>query len=401
VSAPATLAPVYTTPAKGERLTSRAGRNRWWLISLVLLIGFAVLIAVTARPGDYREFSIDNTTETGTRAVAQILRAQGVDVRQIDRLSAAGITKPKSTTLVIADPGYLSDAQLRTIKAYDGPVVFLGLNDQALTLFDRALTSSYAFLPETVAPACSNPDAIAAESLRVEWAGIVANADSAYELCFLQRADVAAVAFGTHDGAPVTFVADPYIATNGSLEAEGNAALTLRVMGTVPNVVWYLGGPFDPTLLTGDGATPPDAVGANPDFLPPGFGSGLYALGLAALVAAFWRARRFGPLAVEPLPVVVRASEATRGRARLYRRAQARGRATAALRAATARRIGRRLGVPRGASPDALVQAIAQASTVPAAQVREAFYGPSPADDRQMLDIIDQLDSQERQVHRT
>src|SRR5690606_10490700 len=120
---------------------------------------------------------------------------------------------------------------------------------------------------------------------------------------------------------------------------DGNAALALRLAGKRENVAWYLADWFDDTVLSGDPGEPP-TFEANPDFLPPGFGTALYALGLTALVAAFWRGRRFGPLAVEPLPVVVPAKEATRGRARLYRRARAYGRATAALRASTARRIG-------------------------------------------------------------
>jgi len=401
MSAPTLVAPVYVTPAKGEKIRSRAGRNRWGVIALGLLLAFVVFVTVTARPTDYRELSIANTTDTGARAVAQILREQGVTVRQIDKLSAARIGDPANTTLVVVDPVYLSEPQLRSLKDYDGPIVFLGVSNEVLETFDDGLSATYTFLPETPQAGCSNPHAVAAESIRVEWIGIVTSGPTDYELCFQQRSNVGGAAFGENRGMPVTFIADYYLASNGSLTANGNAALVLRSTGSVANVVWYLGDPFDPTVLTGGGGAPPDSLEANPDFLPPGFGSALYALGLAALVAAFWKARRFGPLAVEPLPVVVRASEATRGRARLYRRAQSRGRATAALRAATAGRIGRRLGVPRASGPDALVQAVAQATERPAAEVRAVLYGPSPQDDQHMLDIIDQLDTLERQVHRT
>lgn len=401
MSAPTLITPAYVTPAKGEPVRARASRNRWWLIALGLLIAFMVFVTATARPSDYRDLSIGNSTDSGTRAVAQILRAQGVTVRQVDQLSATRITDPANTTLVIADPAYLTEPQLRSIKDYAGPIVFLGLSGDALGMFDDGLSDTYTFLPETVAADCTNAHAVAAEAIRVEWAGIIASGATEYELCFTQRSNVAGAAFGLNSGQPVTFIADSWLATNGSLELNGNAALVLRSTGSVANVVWYLGSPFDPTLLTGGGGAPPDSLEANPDFLPPGFGSAIYALALAALVAAFWRARRFGPLAVEPLPVVVRASEATRGRARLYRRAQSRGRATAALRAATAGRIGRRLGVPRASTPDALVQAVAQATERPAAEVRAILYGQAPHDDQHMLDIIEQLDTLERQVHRT
>ncbi len=104
---------------------------------------------------------------------------------------------------------------------------------------------------------------------------------------------------------------------------------------------WYVGDYYDSTLLPGKGGA--SDLQINADFLPPGFGTALYALGMTALVAALWRGRRFGPLAVEPLPVVVRASEATRGRARLYRRARAYGQGHG--------RIARVRRSPNGGSP--------------------------------------------------
>ena len=54
-----------------------------------------------------------------------------------------------------------------------------------------------------------------------------------------------------------------------------------------------------------------------------------------------WRGRRFGPLVVENLPVVVRAGETREGRARLYQRSSARLRAADALRIGDDRPPGR------------------------------------------------------------
>ena len=79
------------------------------------------------------------------------------------------------------------------------------------------------------------------------------------------------------------------------------------------------------------------------------------------MLAALWRARRLGPLVTERLPVAIRASETTEGRARLYRKANARDRAAAALRSATRTRLAPLIGVPpRGAhAPDVLLPAVA------------------------------------------
>jgi len=184
---------------------------------------------------------------------------------------------------------------------------------------------------------------------------------------------------------------------NGYLLNDGNAALALRTTGHHEQLVWYLPNGYDTSVIGAPGE--PTDLGSSTDVLPPGFGTALYALALAALVAAVWRGRRFGPLAVEPLPVVVRASEATRGRARLYRRARATGRATAALRAASAKRIGARLGMPRTTERDEMVAAVQRATGIPAAEIARILYGPPPTNDADMIRVVDELDSLERKVH--
>ncbi|GDY74619.1 hypothetical protein SAV31267_041040 [Streptomyces avermitilis] len=75
------------------------------------------------------------------------------------------------------------------------------------------------------------------------------------------------------------------------------------------------------------------------DLLPSGWLWGTLQLFIAAALAALWRARRLGPLVPERLPVAIRASETVEGRARLYRKANARDRAAAALRSTTRTRL--------------------------------------------------------------
>ncbi|MCZ9344899.1 DUF4350 domain-containing protein, partial [Streptomyces sp. TRM76130] len=84
-----------------------------------------------------------------------------------------------------------------------------------------------------------------------------------------------------------------------------------------PHLVWYL-----PSLS--DTTAPDDGERGLFDLLPAGWLWGALQLFLAAAVAALWRARRLGPLVPEELPVAVRASETVEGRARLYRKVNAR-----------------------------------------------------------------------------
>ncbi|MGC4173826.1 DUF4350 domain-containing protein [Demequina sp.] len=389
---------VYTAPGKTESIGSRASRSRWWLIGIGMVVVLIAIVALTSRPTDYRDLSIENSTDNGSRAVAQILGDQGVSLRQFDALGRVFVAEPSTTTLVIAGAEYLTDAQVASILKYDGDILFIGASSSLMDALDPAIAVSYEFLPETVDAACADPDAVAAERARVEYTGLQAVDDTDAELCFLNRSDVAGMAVITAGDHTRTVVTNPRIYQNEFLLNDGNAALALRTAGHHENVAWYIADGYDSTLLGGGGEAP-TSVENLPDFLPPGFGTAVYALGLAALVAALWRGRRFGPLAVEPLPVVVSASEATRGRARLYRRARAYGRATAALRAAAARRIGVRLGVPRTTEREGMVAAIERVTTRSPQEIARILYGPAPTSEAQMLDIVNQLDALEGEVH--
>ena len=392
---------LYTTPAQPEALRSRASRGRWWLIGIGLIVVLIASIALTSRPTDYRTLSVDNYTDSGGRAVAQILGDQGVAVRQYDTLAKIFIPDPDRTTLVVAGAEQLADAQAESIAEYEGDVVFIGASPEVMLALGGGLDVTYDFLPENASAECDDPDATAAEEARLEWVGIVQLDATDATLCFGGRSEAYGMAVIDTPVGTRTVVANSDIFLNANLGSLGHAALALRTTGHHENVAWYLASFYDSTLLAqpGDGDTAAD-FDATPDFLPPGFGTGLYALAFAALVAAFWRGRRFGLLAVEPLPVVVRASEATRGRARLYRRARAYGRATAALRAASARRMGVRLGVPRTTTRDGMVAAIHRATGRTTADVAHILYGPPPATEADMINVVEQLDALEGEVHR-
>jgi hypothetical protein len=119
---------------------------------------------------------------------------------------------------------------------------------------------------------------------------------------------------------------------------------------------------------------------------------------VAVALAAWWRARRLGPVVAEPLPVVVRAAEATEGRARLYRRGRSRGHAAAILRDAAVQRLRHRLGLPTAAPVEDVVAAVTARSTRPATDVAGALTGPDPLDDAALVRLADTLDALEQEV---
>jgi hypothetical protein len=127
----------------------------------------------------------------------------------------------------------------------------------------------------------------------------------------------------------------------------------------------------------------------------------LAALAAAAVLLALAQGRALGRVVTEVMPVVVRAAETTRGRGRLYRRSRAHDHAAAALRAGTAARLARALGLAHSAGADTLLDALTRATGHPAERLRPLLYGPPPTDDAGLLALSAALDTLESEVHRS
>ena len=201
------------------------------------------------------------------------------------------------------------------------------------------------------------------------------------------------VALTTAAGRRITVLGQAQVLENAHLAEAGNAALALRTLGGNGDLVWYLPDPLE--LSTSKDAP---TLG---DLLPRGLGWAVLQLLVAAVVAMWWRGRRFGKLVREPLPVVVRAAETHEGRARLYRQAHARGRVAAILRTAAVRRVAARLGVAPGTSPEQVATLIAAMSDQPPNAVHATLLGPVPPDDGALVRLASELDAIERSVAST
>ncbi len=398
----------FAVAPASPRLRTRVWRGRfWWIAALVFAVTVMVLIA-TSPTDDTDVLSTRNPGDDGARAAAEVLRSRGVDVRQITELGAARITRPDRTTLAIALPSNLIQYQILSVLAYPGDIVFVGVSGDVLEAIDPGLAHADIAEETLRGPRCDDPDAIAAERISSSGAEVSAAGVEGATVCFDSTDGVGPYVVLHRDGRTITLLANATLPMNGHLTDYGNAALTFRALGKHESLVWYLGNIFDTSTLTythpagqgGDqGDTPPD-IAPTSDFLPPGTGDVLYALALAIGLAAIWLGRRMGPLVSDNLPVVVPSSETTRGRARLYRRARAYGRAAASLRAAAAERMGRRLGVPRSGDAGTLISAIARATGRDRPSIERLIYGPPPTGEDDMMVLVKELDTLERQVHR-
>ncbi len=191
-----------------------------------------------------------------------------------------------------------------------------------------------------------------------------------------------------------TLLGDATLLTNARLAEGGNAALALDTLGRSATLVWYVPSAADPLLGPAEPQSPLD-------LLPPGVSVLALGLLLSGVLLALARGRRLGPVVTEPLPVVVRAAETTRGRARLYRRGHDRAHAAAALRADSVRSCAAALNLPHGAAAADVVAAVAARTGRPAVDVSAVLTGAAPYDDPALVRLADDLDTLRKEVRRT
>jgi hypothetical protein len=396
-----TEAPPATTSVSptARQLWTRA---RGVALALVLLLAAAVTIAVIR--SDTRHGNLDprSADPQGSRAVAELLADRGVSTRVVTTLDEARSAVAPDTTLLVAVPDLLTADQQNRLHATtaesEGRTVLVAAGSASVERLAPSVTADPVTSPDsTLAPDCDLPAARragTADTGGIRYTTTHLEADQCYRSERL--ATLIRVPHPSGSGDTVVLGA-PDILHNEHLDEQGNASLALQLLGSRPHLVWYLPSLSDASATdTGDDKT-------LVDLLPSGWLWGTLQLFIAAAVAALWRARRLGPLVPEKLPVAIRASETVEGRARLYRKANARDRAAAALRSTTRTRLAPLVGVPvaRAHTPEALLPALSAHLHGDGQSLHSLLFGPPPSDDTALIALADQLDALEREVRRS
>lgn len=303
------------------------------LLTVAVLAALGVAALSAGGPSTTATYDPDNPGPGGARAAAEVLRDQGVEVevvRDAAELEAEAITG--DTTVVVTSSELLGESTVARLLSHVGRAPLVVVDPGPGTTESLGVPT----LPQSTRP----PGPVAADCDDAVLGDLEVEVDGA--LAFEGPG-----CFGVEEGqlvaqprAGLTLLGAGEALRNDQVLRADNAAAVLRLLGQQPRLVWYVP---DLTDLVGD-----DGVSLQtllPSWLRPAF----LLVVLAALALVAWRARRLGPLAVEPLPVVVRALETTRSRGRLYRRAGARDHAADSLRRATRRRLAATLAV---ADPD-------------------------------------------------
>ncbi|MFE5300437.1 DUF4350 domain-containing protein [Streptomyces sp. NPDC056632] len=390
------------TSATSTSLTPRQmwTRARGTLLVLALLLIGGVVLATARSTGQHGLLDPRSADPYGSRAVAELLKAQGVTVDIAVTLTEATRATGADTTLLVTTPDLLTPGQQSTLHTAmtgsAGRTVLLGPGIPSLDTLAPGLDTGTSTEVAPLEPACSLPAAGRAGSVDLGGERYETGTTTA-DACYLSEGLPTLVRVPGPGTADTVLLGSAELLYNKRLDQHGNASLALQLLGSRPHLVWYLPSLSDTTADTGSAD---DATDTFLELVPSGWLWGTLQLAVAAVLAAVWRGRRLGPLVPERLPVAVRASEATEGRARLYRKTDARDRAAGVLRTATRGRIAPLLGVPTkdAHSPDLLLPALSARLPATAGTHQELLFGPAPADDAALVRLADQLDALEREV---
>ena len=368
-------------------------------LAVLVLVAIGVTAIVLLAPPAKSNTYLDpvGTDSQGTKALADILGERGFHVTAVyspaSALAAiASAPSPKPVaTLVITSPDLLTPGQRKQLGSANADLFLVEPGSAALPdLAPRvSVADPQAPLGLSIDPACALPGARLAGPAEV--GGITYQGPRRAIGCYPVDGSPSVIRY-RQGRRTVTILGSGLPLSDALLAVDGNAALALNLLNAHRSIVWLTP---QPVVATAPVAAHPRP---GPPVIPGAAWLVVLQLGVALLLAAIWRARRFGPLIWEHLPVVVRASETVEGHARLYQSRRARARAADALRGDLLSRIVPALGLVKDAPAEAVTDSLASRSRRSGPEIAAIVYGPPPATDADLVRLAHDLDELEREV---
>jgi hypothetical protein len=407
-----------------------APRARFAAMSLAMC---GLCFTLTATPAHADTASPAATADTSTLinpssdgALINLLGHEGVKYEPVTTFAQAQALSGLDSTLVVNDNS-LTAAELESLRNTQfARVILLEANSDALQKFtagDVDSTQLAAKAVTTTDAQCGQTDAAASGAISYPTTVTTYQISGKSAIgCYPVGASPSLVYLPTTTGYTYDVIAlgSGDFFNNATLATAGNAALALRVFGVNTKLVWLATSfTIDPAITNCGGCNtspgpnnttttaspnPGGAAASHPtleSMLPSWIWWVLLQLAVAALLTAYWRGRRLGPVVTEDLPVTVRAAETVEGHARLYRRADAHGRAAELLRRATAGRLAAYFGIPATrahADPSVLIGPVAAHLQTNPDLVRGLLAGPAPQSEAELVQLADHLDQLEQEV---
>ncbi|WP_209325297.1 DUF4350 domain-containing protein [Brevibacterium renqingii] len=387
----------------------------WIAAAIVLLLTVIATLLMTSDAETDDPLHYDSTARNGMKALVETLRAHDVEVTTTEdqEQARAAAARPDTTLLIPANAEAMSSGDVdgfeSTLRTHGNRLVLVDPGPAIGEFTDRIAVndnSSPLGSPDpTSEPECPAPGPQAAGTVTtgtVEYAE-TAKGTEGITACYpfagpgVDEIDGAEVAPGSARGQLITDAAGPVPlsvignsdwVTNEHIDEEGNASLVLSELAQTPHLVVYYP-QFD------DAEQPPPST---IDFVPGWFLAGGLWLIPCALVLMLVLGRRFGPLAVERLPVIVPAVETVRGRAALSARSHDRDGALHTLRTAALLRIAKRLSLGSEARTDEIIASVAGATGRDPGDLHHVFVTASARTDAELTDLVHQLTQIESEI---
>ncbi|REE98457.1 DUF4350 domain-containing protein [Thermomonospora umbrina] len=396
MTAPAPASGARTAvPTAGQVAGRRWRSSRAVVFVLLALVALAVAIAAMQPSVEAQYLDPESPSQGGSRALAEIFERRDSSVRTVRNAGDALEAAAPGTLLMIVQSERLTEEELASLRATRANLLLVEPSQDTLNALAPRVEPATRSFEKVAPPSCGLDAAVRAGDVHFGLSEVyLAPPDAAR--CYLSDGMPRLVRI--QDGErTVTVLGAGAPLTNEHLDDEGNAALAMNLMDAGAPVVWLIPDLPEP------GST---SARSWQDLVPSQVWLFVLQVGVAVVLVALWRMRRFGPVVAEALPVVVRSAETVEGRSRLYRAHRARGRAAEALRAGARDRLVPLLGLPRGAAQDPamaqeIVSAVAQRSRWDEHVIGGALYGPEPVDDVQLVGLTDFLDDLERQVRQS
>lgn len=387
VSAPPRPAEPLPDTESGTAASGLPAAAVWRLARLPVIVAVLVLVGATflaVYGSRYNRNALDPSSvgPQGSHALAALLQHRGVTVHRVHGASAVPTGADATSTVFLPFADYESPESLRRLTELPGTVRLVVVDPSAGAL--RVLTSEVSPSGggpiKRHSPGCDDPVAQTAGDADIGGARFRLVGIETGRRCY--GGSLVSARSVSGQGLVVVGAPDPF--TNDRLAANGNAALSLGLLGAGDSVWWVLPGPA--------GSAGAGQRRSLLQVLPHWVGPVLWELALVFVLLALWRGRRLGPVVTEPLPVVVRAAETVEGRARLYRRARARDSTSDALRDGARARLVPFLGLGADPAPAVLVEAVAARTGRTPGEVGALLFGAAPSDDPSLVRLASQLD---------
>jgi len=376
------------TPPQAGPVTTGWRRHRSTLLIVGALLAALALVVLTQGPVTRAaDLDPDNPGPGGAQAVARVLDDQGVVVEVVRSAPALGTTALDADSLVVVTSS--SDLGTSTTRALLDQVASAGAG---LVVVDPGVRLLDTLAIDGGPTRIDVGDGVPGSCDDTTYDDLVLVVDGADAMpldgCFSD-----ALAAQDTIGGDLTLLGAGQLLSNDQVLRGDNAAIALRLLGGRERLVWYVASPDDLVADDGIGIT-----SLLPDWIFPG----LAILLLSTVLLVLWRGRRLGPLASEPLPVVVKAIETTRSRGRLYRRSGDLAHAADALRAATRSRTGARLRLGAHVADTVVVDAVARHVGRPESEIATLIGAGAhaPASDRDLIVLANDLAALEEEVRR-